>query len=256
MGYVSSCNAAKSVISSGKLAFEVLTPRLSLIVPTYNEAENIKEFIVRVEYALNGIPFEIIIVDDSSPDGTANLAKKLNRKYGNIKVLERLGKLGLGSAVFDGFKMAKSDVLAVLDADLQHPPELLPKMYGKMLEGYGLVIASRYVDGGGVEGWSFMRKIVSLGATKLAHLLIPETRMVNDPMSGFFMVRKEFIREFKPSSRGFKILLEILVKGKYDSVVEVPYTFQPRLNGESKLSMGESLGYLLLLAKIRLKLLK
>ncbi|MEM2703217.1 MAG: polyprenol monophosphomannose synthase [Candidatus Bathyarchaeia archaeon] len=244
------------VMFSEKQAFEILSPRLSLIVPTYNEAENIQEFIRRVETALGGIPFEIIIVDDNSPDGTAKLAKELNREYGNIRVLQRRGKLGLGSAVFDGFKMAKSDVLAVLDADLQHPPELLLKMYAKILQGYSLAIASRYVDGGGVKGWSSMRKIVSLGATKLAHLLIPKTRIVKDPMSGFFIVRKECIRDFKPSSNGFKILLEILVKGKFSSIAEIPYIFQPRLNGKSKLSIEENLRYLLLLAKTRLKLLK
>jgi|YelNatPaOPRAMG01_1025707.scaffolds.fasta_scaffold37999_4 dolichol-phosphate mannosyltransferase len=256
MGHLSSSETAKAVIFTENFVFEFLRPQLSLIVPTYMEADNIQEFIVRVNDALKGIPFEIIIVDDNSPDGTAKLAKELNSEYGNIRVLERPGKLGLGSAVFDGFKMARADVLAVLDADLQHPPELLPKMYAKILEGYSFVIASRYVDGGGVEGWGFVRRIVSLGATKLAHLLIPKARAVKDPMSGFFMVRKECINGFKPSSNGFKILLEILVKGKYGSVIEVPYTFQPRLNGESKLSIRENLRYLLLLAKLRLNLLK
>lgn len=234
----------------------LIKPKLSVIVPTYMEAENIRKFIERVESCLNDEPFEIIIVDDNSPDGTANFAKEINRKYGNIKVLKRPGKLGLGSAVLDGFKIAKSDVLAVMDADMQHPPELLPKMYAKIIEGYSLVIASRYVNGGGEEDWSLVRRIVSLGATKLTHLIIPKTKIVKDPMSGFFMVRRKYIMNFKNCSNGFKILLEFMVKNKYDSVIEVPYLFKPRCKGKSKLNIGEILRYVVLLVKLRLNMVK
>jgi dolichol-phosphate mannosyltransferase len=225
---------------------------LSIVVPTYMEAENIPELVDGVENALKGISFELIIVDDNSPDGTATLAERLNGKYGNIKVLRRPGKLGLGSAVLEGFREAKSDVLAVMDADLQHPPELLPQMYRKICEGYSLVVASRYVDGGGVEGWSLLRKIASLGAVKLAHLLLPKTRSVRDPMSGFFMLRRSVVDGVRLSSRGFKVLLEILVKGKCNPIVEVPYLFKPRRKGESKLSLKEIILYSLLLLRLKL----
>lgn len=114
---------------------------LSIIVPTYRERENIPELIDRTESSMNPSEFELIIVDDNSPDGTAQVAEDLNAKYGNIKVLKRAGKLGLSSAVLDGFESARAKVLAVMDADLQHPPELLPKMYGKIREGYDLIVS-------------------------------------------------------------------------------------------------------------------
>jgi dolichol-phosphate mannosyltransferase len=218
------------------------------------EAENIPELVERVENALKELSFEIIIVDDNSPDGTADLAEKFNDIYGNIKVLRRPGKLGLGSAVLEGFRKAESEVLAIMDADLQHPPELLPQMYRKVQEGYSLVIASRYVDGGGVEGLSFLRKIISLGAVKLAHLILPKTRNIKDPMSGFFMLKREAINDVELSSRGFKMLLEILIKGKQNSVVEVPYTFKLRRKGKSKLNLKEIFRYAFLLIKLRVKL--
>jgi dolichol-phosphate mannosyltransferase len=227
---------------------------LSIVVPTYMEAENIPELVERVENALKELSFEIIIVDDNSPDGTADLAEKFNDIYGNIKVLRRPGKLGLGSAVLEGFRKAESEVLAIMDADLQHPPELLPQMYRKVQEGYSLVIASRYVDGGGVEGLSFLRKIISLGAVKLAHLILPKTRNIKDPMSGFFMLKREAINDVELSSRGFKMLLEILIKGKQNSVVEVPYTFKLRRKGKSKLNLKEIFRYAFLLIKLRVKL--
>jgi dolichol-phosphate mannosyltransferase len=227
---------------------------LSIVVPTYMEAENIPELVERVENALKELSFEIIIIDDNSPDGTADLAEKFNDIYGNIKVLRRPGKLGLGSAVLEGFRKAESEVLAIMDADLQHPPELLPQMYRKVQEGYSLVIASRYVDGGGVEGLSFLRKIISLGAVKLAHLILPKTRNIKDPMSGFFMLKREAINDVELSSRGFKMLLEILIKGKQNSVVEVPYTFKLRRKGKSKLNLKEIFRYAFLLIKLRVKL--
>ena len=159
---------------------------LSIIVPTYNEAENIPELLDRIEGTLRGESFEVIIVDDDSSDGTADLAEEFGEKYKNVKVLRRRGKLGLGSAVVDGMEVAGGDIVAVMDADLQHPPELLPKMLEKADEGYDVVVASRYVKGGGVERWGFLRRLISLGAVSLAHLLFPRTRVVRDTVSGFF----------------------------------------------------------------------
>ncbi|MDH5441458.1 MAG: glycosyltransferase, partial [Candidatus Bathyarchaeota archaeon] len=127
---------------------------LSIIVPTYNERENISALIDRIESSLASLEFEIIIVDDNSPDRTAEFAEELNKAYGNIKVVKRDGKFGLSSAVLDGFERAGASILAVLDADLQHPPELLPKIYEKILSGYDIAIASRYVTGSAIGGWS------------------------------------------------------------------------------------------------------
>lgn len=161
-------------------------PVLSIITPTYNEAENIREFIERVVVAMKEVSYELIVVDDNSPDGTADIAEQLSSKYGNIKVLKRPNKLGLASAVRDGFNKTKADIIAIMDADLQHPPELLPKMLDEIKSGCEIVVASRYVEGGSVEGWSVLRKIMSKGAIFLAHLLYPRTRAVRDPISGFF----------------------------------------------------------------------
>jgi len=154
---------------------------LSIIVPTYNEAENIGELIERIETSLKGLDFEVIVVDDSSPDGTAEIAEELGRAYRNVKVIKRPRKMGLASAALEGMREAKYRLIAVMDADLQHPPELLPKLLERAKEGYDIVIASRYVKGGGVEGWSLWRRLISRGATLLAHALFLETRKVKDP---------------------------------------------------------------------------
>jgi len=226
---------------------------LSVIVPTYNERENIIELIERIELALKDLKFEVIVVDDNSPDGTADAAEELNKAYGNVRVHRRPGKMGLASAIMDGINLAKSDVAAVIDADLQHPPEVLPEMFRKIMEGNDLVIASRYVEGGGIEGWGLGRRLVSKGATWLAHFLISKTKNVKDVMSGYFMLRKSVVEGMKLTSKGYKILLEILANGKYRSVVEVPYTFKPRLRGESKLKFNEILNYIRLLLKLKMK---
>jgi len=236
---------------------EIATDRLrglSIIVPTYNEADNIGELIKRVESSLKGNVFEIIVVDDSSPDGTAEIAEELGRAYGNIKVIRRPSKMGLASAILDGMKVAKYDSIVVMDADLQHPPELLPRLFEKAREGYDVVIASRYTKGGGVKGWKFWRRLVSKGATVLAHALLPKTRKVKDPVSGFFLFKRGVMEGIELKPIGYKLLLELLVKGKYSKVAEVPYVFKARKRGKSKLSTKEIFNYvkhLLYLTKFR-----
>ncbi len=217
---------------------------LSIIVPTYMERGNIAELIDRIESSLEPLPFELIVVDDASPDGTAECAEDLNERYGNITVIRREGKLGLSSAVLAGFQRANAEVLSVMDADLQHPPELLPELYRKVSEGHDLVVASRYVEGGGAEGLSLGRRIMSKGATALSHLLLAETRKVGDAVSGFFMFKREVMEDAELRPVGYKILLEILVRCRYGSVVEVPYTFKPRRSGKSSFSLREIWNYL------------
>jgi len=230
----------------------VESPALSLIVPTYNESQNIAELVNKVEALLSCLSFEIIIVDDNSPDGTGKIAHVLNHKHGNIKIFTRSGKLGLSSAVVHGFENADSDVIAVIDADMQHPPTILPKMYEKISEGYDLVVASRYIDGGRIENWNFLRKLVSRGANMLAHLLLPSSRRMKDVMSGCFMIRRRVIKIKNLNPIGFKILLEIMAKCKAQRIVEVPYTFTNRRNGKSNLSLREISNFFVHLCKLAL----
>lgn len=217
--------------------------KLSIIVPTYNERENLKELVERIFNSLKGSKFELIIVDDNSPDGTGKLADKLASERKNMTVVHRQGKLGLGTAVLDGVKVADGEVIGVMDADLQHPPELLKTMLEKAEDGADIVIASRYIEGGKTEGWSFFRKAVSKGATWLSHLSLPQTKKVKDTQSGYFLFKRQVIENVPIDVKGFKLLVEILAKGKYKKVVEVPYTFKIRKAGKSKLGSMQILSY-------------
>ncbi len=218
---------------------------LSVEIPTYNEAENIPDIVEKLE-SLN-LDLEIIIVDDNSPDGTGDVAEKLKEKYSNIKVLKRPGKLGLATAIHDGLALAEGQYIAVMDADMQHPPDSLPRLLTKAKEGNDVVIASRYVKEGRSEKFSIYRRIVSRGATFLAHAMLRETRNVKDPLSGFFVFRRDTMSPEKINSNGYKILLEVLVKGTGKKVAEIPYTFKPRTKGTSKLGIRENMNYLRLI---------
>ncbi len=217
--------------------------KLSIIVPTYNEAENIGRLADGIFGALAGSSFELIIVDDNSPDGTGKLADEIASRRGNMRVIHRAGKLGLGTAIVEGMGVASGDVIGVIDADLQHPPELLTPMLEGIKGGADIVIASRYVEGGNVEGWSFFRRTISRGALWLSHLFLPRTRNVRDTQSGYFMFRKDVVKGVPIDVKGFKLLVEILAKGNYQSVVEIPYTFRTRTAGKSKLGSKQILSY-------------
>lgn len=225
--------------------------KLSIIVPTYNERENIKPLIERIGETLGQGEYEILIVDDNSPDGTASVAESLSKDY-PVRIIYRPGKLGLASAVVEGIGKAEGNIVGVIDADLQHPPELVAQLAEAVVEGNDIAIASRHVQGGGIENWSLLRRIVSKGATLLARPLTS----VHDPASGCFVLKKEVVMgiDFKPA--GFKILLEILVKGKYERIKEIPYTFRERREGKSKLGLGEYTSYLKLLYSLYLFRLK
>lgn len=222
---------------------ESMVRLLSVVVPTYNEVGNLAELMARMAVSLKGIEFEVVFVDDGSPDGTAEVAEALGRTYRNTKVIRRLGRRGLASAVLDSLRYAEGDSLAVMDADLQHPPELLRQMYEALRKGCDLVVASRYVKGGRVQDSTVHRRVVSRAATGLAHMLLPRTSKIEDPMSGYFLLKREVIDGARLNPRGYKLLLEILAKGKWSSVVEIPYTFEPRLWGKSKLGLGEIWDY-------------
>jgi len=220
--------------------------KISVVIPTYNEAENIKKIIPRIDKILKDYDYEILVVDDSSPDGTAKIAKRLSKQY-PVRVLKREKKLGLASAILHGFKNANGDVLGVIDADLQHPPEYMKEFIRAIEGGYDIAIGSRYIEGGRVEGWSWTRKMVSKGAIMLAKPLI---RGVKDPISGYFFLKKDVIEgvEFNPT--GYKLSLEILVKGKWERAKEIPYTFKERRIGKSKLDKKEIFKYLKLLCNL------
>ena len=215
----------------------------SLIVPTYCESQNIAILVERVHQSLSSYSYELVVVDDNSPDGTSEIANSLSQQY-PVRVITRRNERGLASAVVEGFKQASGAILGVIDADLQHPPEVVPELLENVRSGADVVIASRYVEGGGSEGWSASRKIISKGSKLLAQVLLPSARGIKDPLSGFFLFRREVIDGVELSPTGYKILLEVLVKGKASEIAEVPYIFRVRERGTSNLTSGEGIRYL------------
>jgi dolichol-phosphate mannosyltransferase len=222
---------------------------LSLVVPTFNERERLSELVHALfqGYSEAGVDGELVIVDDNSPDGTGRIADDLARDY-RITVLHRPGKLGLGTAVVAGFEAASAPVVGVIDADLSHPPDMPPRMLSVMNRtGADVVIGSRYIPGGGTRNWPMTRIVMSRLACLAARPLTP----VADATSGLFLIRRELARKVRISAGGFKICLELLVRGRPASVVEVPYVFSDRAAGESKMSTKEALGYLTQLRDLR-----
>lgn len=217
---------------------------ISIIIPTYNEKGNLEPLIRRISGALNGRESEIIIVDDNSPDRTWELAQELAARDSGpmIRVIKRINERGLSSAIIRGFGSADGEIVGVMDADLSHPPEVIPKAISKM-ENSDMVIASRFIQEG-TCGLSLPRRMVSSAAALMAR---PLTR-ASDPMSGFFFVRRDFIRGIRIRPRGFKALLGILSSPKPKRISEVPYSSLPRMSGRSKMSLKIMLDYVFQLA--------
>jgi dolichol-phosphate mannosyltransferase len=218
---------------------------LSLVLPTFNEAENITVLLPKLSKVLDGIPHEIIVVDDNSPDETWRVAQEVSKNEDRVSVIRRIDKKGLSSAVIDGFLAAKGDVLAVMDADGQHDMELLPNLYQAVSDNKGFAVGSRYIEGGSVGEWDERRQLISRVATKMALALCKVK--VKDPMSGFFALdRKVFEDSFsKLNPKGFKILLDLLVHAPEETAaVELPFTFSTRIKGESKLNWKVQLDFL------------
>ncbi len=208
---------------------------VSLIIPTYNEAQNLPLLIEEIEKNLdkNKIDLEYIVVDDNSPDQTWAVAEELAEKY-PLQIIRRAKKLGLGSAVIAGFEKSTRPYLGVMDADLSHDPKILNELI-LSLDQYDLTIGSRFQKTSSVENWQWRRKATSLVGVFFAKLLTG----INDPLSGYFFLRKDLIQNIKLKTSGYKILFEILVKTSPKKIKEIPFIFRNRKNSSSKLNIGE-----------------
>ncbi|MEA5510039.1 glycosyltransferase [Crocosphaera sp. UHCC 0190] len=232
--------------------------KFSLVLPTYNEAGNIADIVKILSELLDrSIPgeYELIVVDDNSPDQTWKLALELIPDYPQLRVMRRVEEKGLSTAVIRGWQGARGEVLGVIDADLQHPPEVLEQLLQEMGKGADLAVASRHVEGGGVSEWSVIRRFLSRGAQMLGLMILPEViGRLSDPMSGYFMVRRSAIAGKTLSPVGYKILIEVTARGKIRWLAEAGYVFRERQAGESKVTWKQYIEYLQHLVRLRLSL--
>jgi dolichol-phosphate mannosyltransferase len=228
-------------------------PQLSVVVPTFNERHNVTVLYRRLEATLAGIPWEVVFVDDNSPDGTWEVVRGLARRDSRVRCIRRIGRRGLSGACIEGILASSAPYAAVIDADLQHDETQLPKMVGLLQSGAAeLVVGSRYIEGGSADSFNKQRAGASQLATEVAKRVLKVA--IADPMSGFFMIRRDKFEELAPklSTQGFKILLDIVAtaEGRLRTV-EVPFTFGSRQHGESKLDSMVALDFLgLVLAKL------
>jgi dolichol-phosphate mannosyltransferase len=229
--------------------------RLSLVIPTYNESRNLPELVARLTSLLDrplGGSYELIVVDDDSPDRTWEVALELAKAHPQLRVVRRQGERGLSTAVIRGWQAARGEVLAVMDADLQHPPEVNLGLWREIERGADLAAASRHVEGGGVSDWSLLRRALSRGAQLLGLLILPGVlSRLSDPMSGYFMVRRSALAGVTLDPLGYKILIEVVGRGAVRWIGEVPYVFRERTQGESKVTWRLYLDYLGHLVKLR-----
>ena len=234
------------------------TIKFSLIIPTYNEGDNVPEIVSILSQLLDSeIPgeYELIVVDDNSPDGTWKIAQDLTAEYPQLRVMRREKEKGLSTAVIRGWQAARGKVLGVIDADLQHPPEVLLQLWGEMEQGADLAVASRHVEGGGVSEWSVIRRFLSRGAQMLGLIILPEViGRLSDPMSGYFMVRRDAIVGRYLSPVGYKILIEVTGRGAIRWIGEVGYVFRERQAGASKVTWKQYIEYIQHLLKLRFDL--
>jgi dolichol-phosphate mannosyltransferase len=227
-------------------------PRISLVVPTYNERDNIVPLLDAVRESMVGRDLEVWVVDDDSPDHTWEIAADYAMRHSEVSVIRRLGARGLSAAVVEGFLRSTGELLAVMDADLSHDPALLPKLVDAVTNGAHVAVGSRRVTGGSAENWAWHRKRTSDAATWLARwwLRVP----LSDPMSGYFVLRRSVfnaVHHEKLENRGYKILLEIVCRARETRLVEIPYVFRDRRQGISKLSLRVAAQFLRSLWNLR-----
>ncbi|MBH8566532.1 glycosyltransferase [Nostoc sp. CENA67] len=261
-------NSPKSLLTvpTGSLQISELLPTyvdaddepiyFSLIIPTYKERDNIYHIVKILTQLLDEfIPdkYELIVVDDDSPDRTWEVAQSLTGEYPQLQVMRRQQERGLSSAVIRGWQAARGQVLGVIDGDLQHPPEVLTQLLRGIQEGADLAVASRHVEGGGVSSWSVVRRFLSRGAQVLGLVILPSVLgRVTDPMSGYFMVRRSAIAGATLNPVGYKILLEVIGRGTIGGITEVGYVFCERKEGESKVTWKQYVEYIHHLVRLRL----
>lgn len=231
-----------------------------VVLPTLNEAGNLRILLPSLSKSLAGYDWHIVVVDDGSMDGTQDVVLGFAKETGKAELIERGTRLGLSSAIKVGMQACVekgASAVVVMDADLQHPPEVVPKLVDAVLNGFDIAIASRYIKGGGVYGWSLRRLLISKGATYLARLLLPWVRGIKDPVSGFFAINGDKVKQLLPymsESSGYKLILELitLMNAQFSNlrIAEVPYVFKSRIYGKSKLSVHELWKYALLVIKL------
>lgn len=231
--------------------------RATVVLPTYNERGTLPLLLRELAASLGETPgaCEAVIVDDSSPDGTGEVAARVAAELEAVlpvTVVIRPGKAGLASAVLEGVSRARGDTIVVMDSDLSHPPETVPQLVRLVEDGADVAVGSRYVSGGGMIRWPWWRRAISQGARWLARRLLRVR--IADPVSGFFAARRRLFEDVRFEGLGYKILLELLVLHPGAAVVEVPYRFTERARGRSKLGAGEITNYVRLVRRLRARL--
>jgi dolichol-phosphate mannosyltransferase len=230
---------------SGQIIVNAVTspaPQFTMVVPTYNERDRLEELVGAVFAAAGArnLALEMIIVDDNSPDGTGEVADQLASRF-RLKVVHRSGKLGLGTAVLEGFRVASADIVGVMDADFSHPPVMVPALFEAFTRtSADVVVGSRYIPGGSTPNWPWSRRLLSRLGCILALGLSP----IRDATSGFFLIRRQLAERAVIKAGGFKICLELIVRSRAARLVEVPYRFDDRELGDSKMSKREAFGYI------------
>jgi dolichol-phosphate mannosyltransferase len=226
--------------------------KLALVIPTRNEAGNILALLDRIRTAIDGmeIGYELFVVDDDSGDGMAGIVSAVSQTDTRVRLLVRQRERGLSGAILHGWRHTDAEILGVIDADLQHPPELLPDLIAAIVEGFDLAVGSRYAKGAAISGWNPIRRLISQVAVLASRPLHRNGLRIRDPLSGFFLVRRRCIDGILFQKTGFKLLLEILVRGRIRSVKEIPLAFGRRRSGRSKAGLRTSLDYAALLARL------
>jgi dolichol-phosphate mannosyltransferase len=233
-------------------AHESAVRKIALVIPTLRESENIVPLLRRVRAAMAPlkIPYEILVVDDDSGDRTREIVAAMARKDARVRLLVRKGQRGLSGAILHGWAHTDAPILGVMDADLQHPPELLPELIRSIFAGRDLAIGSRYAVGGAIASWNPLRRLLSAAAVWVTFPIQRTQLRASDPMSGFFFVRRDCLEGISFLPCGFKLLLEILVRGRIRSVGEIPFAFGIRYRGASKVNVRVAFDYARLLVRL------
>jgi len=228
--------------------------KLAVVIPTLREVECLESLLGQIRTELDRLElcYEILVVDDDSRDGTEELVNSISGDDPRVRLLVRRGERGLSGAILHGWQNTDATILGVMDADCQHPPELLPRLLEPMVSGCDLAIGSRYAHGGEIGAWNPIRRLISALAVWVTWPIQHRTIRAKDPMSGFFFVRRRCVENVLFQSTGFKLLLEILVRGHIRSVEEVPFTFGNRSAGRSKANLKVARDYFVLLTRLYL----